>query len=197
MQTKDSAPTDWLDRALARWPGVPATYGWLSLDARGRWCLQGAAATHDGLRRFLSQHFREDARGAWYVQNGPQQVYVDLATAPHVAARDGEGRWVSHTGVTLAHIEALILDEEARLYFLCELGLVGLDDRDWPGLLAELGPDTGPGTGALALDEELLELSGQPGGETSCRWRERQLTVRSVHSRDMEGCFGFQRSPRG
>ena len=85
MQTKDSAPTDWLDRALARWPGVPATYGWLSLDARGRWCLQGAAATHDGLRRFLSQHFREDARGAWYVQNGPQQVYVDLATAPHVA----------------------------------------------------------------------------------------------------------------
>ena len=23
--------------AIARWPDVPAAYGWLSLDARGRW----------------------------------------------------------------------------------------------------------------------------------------------------------------
>ena len=32
--------------ALARWPDVPAVYGWLSLDARGRWRLhpQGQSA---------------------------------------------------------------------------------------------------------------------------------------------------------
>lgn len=195
MQAKDSEREEWLDRALARWPGVPATYGWLSLDARGRWCLKGAAATHDGLRRFLSQHYRVDDQGAWFVQNGPQQVYVDLATAPHVAASDGGGRWVSHTGVGLTHIEALIVDEEARLYFLCELGLVGLDDRDWPGLLAELGPASGAGAGAL--DEQLIELSAQPGSETTCHWQGRLLAVRSVRSQDMQGCFGFQRTPRG
>jgi len=163
------------------------------LDARGRWCLQGAAATHDGLKRFLSQHYRVDAKGAWYVQNGPQQVYVDLATAPHVAARNGEGLWVSHTGVPLAHIEALILDEDARLYFQCELGLVGLDDRDWPALLAELGP----AADGLPLEEQLVKLSAHPGRETTCHWLGRQLAVRSMRAREMEGCYGFQRSPRG
>lgn len=193
MQATDSEHRDWLDRAMTRWPGVPATYGWLSLDARGRWCLQGAVATHDGLKRFLSQHYRADAQGAWYVQNGPQQVYVDLATAPHVAARNGEGRWVSHTGVPLTHIEALILDEEARLYVLCELGLVGLDDRDWPALLAELGP----ASGVQSLEEQLIELSAQPGREMTCRWQGRALAVRSMRADDLERHHGFQRTPRG
>ena len=36
---------DRMMRALARWPDVPALYGWLSLDRRGRWCIQGELIT--------------------------------------------------------------------------------------------------------------------------------------------------------
>ena len=32
---------DWVHRALARWPNVPALYGWLGLDRRGRWLIRG------------------------------------------------------------------------------------------------------------------------------------------------------------
>ena len=193
MHVNDPEQRDWESRAQARWPGVPATHGWLSLDARGRWCLQGAAATHEGLKRFLSQHYRCNAQGAWFVQNGPQQVYVDLATAPFVAARDGEGRWITHTCVPLAGIEALIVDEEARLYFACELGLVGLDDRDWPALLRELSP----AAGSAEVVDLLLEVAEHRGRESSLHWRDCQLAVRRVRAAEMERCFGFQRRPRG
>ncbi|MDB5974431.1 MAG: hypothetical protein JWR07_1191, partial [Nevskia sp.] len=32
---------DWVQRSLARWPNVPALFGWLALDRRGRWLIQG------------------------------------------------------------------------------------------------------------------------------------------------------------
>jgi hypothetical protein len=33
-------------------PEVPACYGWLSLDRRGRWRLRGETVTHAGLKAF-------------------------------------------------------------------------------------------------------------------------------------------------
>ena len=38
-------------RTMARWPNVPAVYGWMSLDRRGRWCLQGEPVVHRTLER--------------------------------------------------------------------------------------------------------------------------------------------------
>jgi len=28
-------------RSIAKWPGVPAVYGWLELDRRGGWRIKG------------------------------------------------------------------------------------------------------------------------------------------------------------
>ena len=33
-------------RTMARWPNVPALYGWMSLDLRGRLCLEGDPVMH-------------------------------------------------------------------------------------------------------------------------------------------------------
>ena len=77
-------------RALAKWPGVPAVYGWLALDERGNWLLRGASAGGFGpignaaLREFIGRNYARDPRGCWYFQNGPQRVYVRLACAPFV-----------------------------------------------------------------------------------------------------------------
>ena len=35
---------DIVKQAMAKWPNVPACYGWLALDARGQWWLRDAQA---------------------------------------------------------------------------------------------------------------------------------------------------------
>src|SRR3546814_2832342 len=87
--------------ALAKWPDVPAVYGWLSLDERGRWRLhpQGDAA-HGGpgesidntqIQAFIGRNYASDSQGRWYFQNGPQRVYVRLDAAPCLLRRADDG----------------------------------------------------------------------------------------------------------
>ena len=71
-------------RAMARWPNVPQCFGWLRLDRRGNWRIKDAVITHQRAIAFLSRHYRADDRGRWYVQNGPQQVFVTLDYTPWI-----------------------------------------------------------------------------------------------------------------
>src|SRR3954465_15829874 len=84
-------------RSLARWPNVPAVYGWLSLDRRGNWRIKGEKIGNPALREFISRNYQPDERGQWYFQNGPQRVYVSLAYAPLVVHYEGD-RVVDHCG---------------------------------------------------------------------------------------------------
>jgi len=88
--------------AMAKWPHVPDCYGWLGLDARGRWWMRdeqtqhrgpfaGAGSTaaskgswlqHKPLIAFIHRNYGVDERGCWYFQNGPQRVFVELEKAP-------------------------------------------------------------------------------------------------------------------
>ena len=70
--------------ALAKWPDVPAVYGWLGLTARGEWRLQGQPIGNAALREFIGRNYAGDERGRWYFQNGPQRVFVTLEAAPWV-----------------------------------------------------------------------------------------------------------------
>ena len=55
-------------RSLAKWPDVPAVYGWLSLDRRGNWLLWEDAAGRFGrignaaLREFIARNYACDER---------------------------------------------------------------------------------------------------------------------------------------
>ena len=42
-------------RAMAKWPNVPAVYGWLSLDRRGNWRIKDERVTHAALREFIGR----------------------------------------------------------------------------------------------------------------------------------------------
>ncbi len=83
--------------AIAKWPDVPACYGWLSLDRRGDWRLQGERVTHRGLIDFINRQYAGDETGCWFLQNGPQRVFVSLAATPWIFRNDGD-RLASHTG---------------------------------------------------------------------------------------------------
>ena len=77
-------------RSMARWPNVPAVYGWLQLDRRGNWRIKGERIANAALREFIARNYQADERGCWYFQNGPQRVFVELAYTPLVVHFEGE-----------------------------------------------------------------------------------------------------------
>ena len=133
---------DLVRAALRKWPDVPACRGWLGLDARGDWYLRdervqaagafpavkGSRIEHDPLLGFIGRNYAADETGAWFFQNGPQRVYVELEAAPwvwRVRQSDGEGgvpRVVSHSGRDAAVVSAWT-DEHGRLFLATDLGL--------------------------------------------------------------------------
>jgi hypothetical protein len=115
-------------RSLAKWPNVPAVFGWLALDRRGNWLIKGERIGNAALREFIARNYEADARGRWYFQNGPQRVYVSLAYTPLVVHYEGE-RLIDHCGRQFMAAEALEDDEGSVLF--AGSGTVGLlDDRD-------------------------------------------------------------------
>ncbi len=171
----------------AHWPNVPACYEWLSLDRRGDWRLQGERVTHRGLIDFLNKQYASDESGRWFVQNGPQRVFVDLACTPWVYRREGNS-FVSHTGLPAGQIKTLYLDAEGNLLIDAELGIGLLDDRDLAALLAE----TVDGSGQAADDTALGALLD--GQAASIFWH--ALPLRPLPAGDLAERYRFQRTPR-
>jgi DUF2946 family protein len=122
-------------RSLAKWPNVPAVYGWLSLDRRGNWLIRSTGATpgferigNAALRDFIGRNYDRDEKGRWYFQNGPQRVYVSLAYTPLVVHYEGE-RLADQCGRAFSPMGAFQDDEGSVL--LAGGGTVALlDDRD-------------------------------------------------------------------
>jgi hypothetical protein len=123
--------------ALKKWPNVPACLGWLALDARGDWYMRddrvqaagpfprvkGSRIQHDKLRDFIHRNYARDDEGAWFFQNGPQRVYVELEAAPfvwRVASQDFA--LTSHSGLP-ATLRSAWLDETGRLFLDTDIGL--------------------------------------------------------------------------
>jgi Protein of unknown function (DUF2946) len=131
-----------VEAALRKWPDVPHCHGWLALDARGNWFMRderiqaagpfprpkGSRIEHPKLLGFIERNYGHDAAGAWFFQNGPQRVYVELEAAPWVwrvdaaPAGDTPGWHVhSHTGLP-ATVQGSWLDEHGRLFLDTERG---------------------------------------------------------------------------
>ena len=124
--------------AMRKWPKVPHCHGWLALDARGQWFMRderiqhagpfpqvkGSRIDHEKLLGFIERNYAHDDAGAWFFQNGPQRVYVELEAAPWIwRVQDAPG-WplLSHTGLAAQAAETW-LDEHGRLFIATERGL--------------------------------------------------------------------------
>lgn len=116
---------------LAKWPNVPDVYGWLALDARGEWLLQGERIAHAPTRAFIGRNYAHTDDGRWYFQNGPQRVYVTLAATPYIArVNDDASGFVTHNGLAVERIDGWLQDTEGGLVLLTPLGPMRLVDRD-------------------------------------------------------------------
>jgi len=130
---------DIVKQALKKWPNVPHCYDWLALDARGDWYMRdervqaagpfphvkGSRILHEKLREFIARNYLPDEAGAWFFQNGPQRVYIELEAAPWVWRLHGDGASpsiTSHTGL-VARFDSAWLDDRGRLFLATDLGL--------------------------------------------------------------------------
>ncbi len=173
--------------AIAKWPNVPACYGWLSLDRRGDWRLQGERVTHRGLIEFINRQYGCDEAGRWFLQNGPQRVFVRLAAAPWIFRRAGDG-FVGHTGAAAGPLREVLLDDGGNILLAAELGLGLLDDRDLPQFLAECRDPAGQ----PAAEQALLDLMA--GRRSEVFWRQHRL--QPVAAGELAARYGFDPDPR-
>jgi len=115
-------------RGMAKWPDVPAVYNWLQLDRRGRWLMKGSEVTHPGLIGFINQHYQPAGDGSYIFQNGPQQVFVELAMTPYVFSLAGNAV-VTHNDRQVGQVLAAYLSDQGDLLLDTDLGPGLIDDR--------------------------------------------------------------------
>jgi hypothetical protein len=142
--------SDAVQRALEKWPDVPACFGWLALDARGRWRIGGAPITHAGAIAFLNTHYACDEAGRWFVQNGPQTAYVDLELAPWVLSVAPDGGLATHTGLAVERFGDVFVTPDGEVLVATPLGLAAILDRDLESFARRLRAADGDALVALA-----------------------------------------------
>jgi hypothetical protein len=129
--------------ALAKWPNVPAVFGWLSLTARGQWRLQGEPILNAAICEFIGRNYASDDRGRWYFQNGPQRVFVELEATPWIYRLGSNHSILTHTGRMVAECHGAAVLDGGRLLLTSEIGPGVVDDRDAAQFIQAVVDSTG------------------------------------------------------
>ena len=183
-------------RSIAKWPNVPAAYGWLSLDRRGDWLVKGERITSRNVVDFIARNYAADAAGRWFFQNGPQRVFVTLAYTPYVLRSEPGARHPlvlrAHTGQPVTGVSAGWLDENGALLLECLGSAAVVHDRD---LLAML-PLLCDATDAPLGDERLERWLDGEAIEVRLALAGGAVAIGRIHSRSVPERFGFDPNPR-
>ncbi len=146
-----------VQRALEKWPNVPANYGWLRLDRRGRWLIQNEPIHHPKVIEFIDRNYLCDRVGRWFFQNGPQKVYVALDYTPWIYGLYQQPQQPlilrTHTQLTVNSLKNAWIDEQGNILLETEWGIGLVDNRDLVKLFTSLQTQEGH-----PLSEEALEL---------------------------------------
>ena len=187
-------------QAMSKWPSVPHCYGWLALDARGAFRMRDETAQrlhqpgdiirHTALLAFIYRNYAHDERGAWFFQNGPQRVYVDLEATPFIARTDPVHQIVLHDGEAMTDINDVWLTDKGQLVLSNATQVAMLDDRDLAQCLPLL-----KNKGQVIDDSLLMQWLNSPDESLSKTILGRDIPVRWLRSNDVAARFGFIKSP--
>jgi Protein of unknown function (DUF2946) len=172
--------------SMTKWPNVPDCYGWLHLDAQGRWLLgeigsptPPSIVEHDGLKTFINRNYCQPNPSqhphCWALQNGPQRVWVNLALAPLIV-RLHDGIATAHTGAVVT-ITAVYLSDDGVVYFQTDAGAAALQSASMEAFSQGLSSD------------DLLVATWQQTSYSSA------LPVQHCTAVDVERGLGFNRAP--
>ncbi len=185
-------------RGMAKWPNVPAVYGWLSLDRRGHWLLKGERIANPGIAAFFGRNYSCDELGRWFFQNGPQRVFVALDYTPHVyrvtSTTSNALMLASHSGTPVQTIHAAYIDEAGQLLLDTDLGIGLMHDTDLETLVPRFSL-TGKPAGEDALAATLDALQGGEDVALELNLGSTRIPVKPVRSSDVPARFSFIARP--
>ena len=96
---------------------------------------KGSLLQHEKLIDFIHRNYQADEQGRWFFQNGPQKVFVELASTPLVWRLDEHFVPTSHTGAR-TQVLACLVDEMGHVYLHTKMGFGLVHSLD-VGLVAE------------------------------------------------------------
>ncbi len=186
---------------MARWPGVPDVYGWLTLDARGNFRIRtggpGAeprfeTVANRQLIAFIGRNYQSDAHGRWFFQNGPQRVFVRLAATPWVYRFDAAGAIVSHTGAPAGGLREVLFDASTGPILVTALGPGVIDDRDLGVFVGQLVDAGGEAVADAGLERW---LAAPEAGVIWFACGDRRIAVEPAQHDELAVRLGFDPDP--
>ena len=186
-------------RGMAKWPNVPAVYGWLALDRRGNWLLKGERIANPGVIAFIDRNYGHDEEGRWFFQNGPQRVFVALDYAPlvyRVANPAGEPLAIeTHTGRPVMNVRGAWVDESGFVVLETEHGAGTIHDGDLDQLLSAFADPGGNSLDEDALEARLEQFERGQAPDLSFRYHDRTVKVEPIQSDEAPQRFGYRPQP--
>jgi hypothetical protein len=187
-------------RAMAKWPNVPAVYGWLALDRRGNWLLKRETIGNAALNAFISRNYLHDGAGCWYFQNGPQRVFVDLDYTPFVYRVTNDLKaplsLATHIGDGVNTLYGAWIDEQGALLIHTDRGIGLMHDQDLDPLLLASMIDVNGNVIEEGVFDELVELiEHQKPIPLWLRFRDSNVRFEPIRAADVPQRFGFNPHP--
>ena len=186
-------------RGIAKWPNVPAVYGWLALDRRGEWRLKGEPISNPVVVGFINRNYEHDGEGRWFFQNGPQRVFIELESTPHVY-RVTSGSDVllvleTHTGKQATSIAGAWVDENGELFIETEHGIGVVSDRDLDAVLQAFVDANGNALPDAALDESIALLQAGRDAPVWVKLGDQTAKVSPIRAAEIASRFHFTAAP--
>ncbi|MGY8843724.1 MAG: DUF2946 family protein [Gammaproteobacteria bacterium] len=165
-----------VQKAMAKWPEVPECFGWLNLNRRAEWSIKGEKIHHVKTQRFLQRNYNFDKLGRWFVQNGPQRVFVSLEYTPRLYGFSSHSGFYIHNEAKIPVLLDFFLDEYGNLLLSTSLGVGVVDDRD------------------LSAASDLIEAVNDIPTELS--YRGKNYKIKPIAKALVPKHFGFVQNPR-
>ncbi len=165
-----------VQKAMAKWPEVPECFGWLNLNRRAEWSIKGEKIHHVKTQRFLQRNYNFDELGRWFVQNGPQRVFVSLEYTPRLYGFSSHSGFYIHNEAKMPVLLDFFLDEYGNLLLSTSLGVGVVDDRD------------------LSAASDLIEAVNDIPTELS--YRGKNYKIKPIAKALVPKHFGFVQNPR-
>ena len=176
--------------AMSRWPDVPAVYGYIGVNRRGEFLLQGHIVTHERTREFIHRNYTMDEHGRAYFQNGPQRAYADLEATPWIYRVMDDGSLRTHTERPASELRSATITTAGEILLVTEHGpgMVHAQDLDQlSGCLTTPEPDLATALESLQAREHgpvMLEL---PAGKA---------LLGIVDENDLPSQFAYTQTPQ-
>ncbi|MEO7728476.1 MAG: DUF2946 family protein [Burkholderiales bacterium] len=192
---------DIVKQGMAKWPNVPAVYGWLSLDRRGHWLIKGERISNAIVADFIGRNYESDDQGRWFFQNGPQRVFISLDYTPFVyrlvgnAEAGAEQRMETHTKSAVAKINGAWIDEAGVVLMESAHGVGLVDDRDLEQLLASFTDARGGSLTEEAIAAAIERLQTGAAADLAFRYGGTAVPVAPIAAAEVPARFGFMPRP--